>query len=150
MCLTGVWLKCLLSGGTLSLCGQPDRLRWCGYRPVTWPVPSQPGVGHRLSFLSARETSVGRKKKKRNTEVIARDKMPHCSTELEAETESTYMHNETELYIMLRGVHSCISKEQVLWRTLDGNIYVRLSWISWTFQYRPHFSKFWFEHHLRY
>lgn len=51
----------LLSGGTLSLCGQPDRLRWWGYRPVTWPVPSQPGVGHRLSFLSAREASVGRK-----------------------------------------------------------------------------------------
>lgn len=56
-----VWLICLLSGGTLSLCGQPDRLRWWGYRPVTWPVPSQPGVGHRLSFLSAREASVGRK-----------------------------------------------------------------------------------------
>lgn len=60
-CLTGVWLKCLLSGGTLSLCGQPERLRWWGYRPVTWPVPSQPGVGHRLSFLSAREASVIRK-----------------------------------------------------------------------------------------
>lgn len=59
-CSTGVWLKCLLSGGTLSLCGQPDRLRWWGYRPVTWPVPSQPGVGHRLSFLSAREASVSR------------------------------------------------------------------------------------------
>lgn len=55
---TAVWLKCLLSGGTLSLWGQPDRLRWWGYRPVTWPVPSQPGVGHRLSFLSAREASV--------------------------------------------------------------------------------------------
>lgn len=52
-------LRFLLSGGTLSLCGQPDRLRWWGYRPVTWPVPSQPGVGHRLSFLSAREASVG-------------------------------------------------------------------------------------------
>lgn len=25
----------LLSGGTLSLCGQPERLRWWGYRPVT-------------------------------------------------------------------------------------------------------------------
>lgn len=48
----------LLSGGTLSLCGQPDRLRWWGYSPVTWPVPSQPGVGHRLSFLSTREASV--------------------------------------------------------------------------------------------
>lgn len=48
----------LLSGGTLSLCGQPERLRWWGYRPVTWPVPSQPGVGHRLSFLSTREASV--------------------------------------------------------------------------------------------
>lgn len=60
-CLTGVWLKCLLSGGTLSLCGQPERLRWWGYSPVTWPVPSQPGVGHRLSFLSAREASVIRK-----------------------------------------------------------------------------------------
>lgn len=48
----------LLSGGTLSLCGHPERLRWWGYRPVTWPVPSQPGVGHRLSFLSTREASV--------------------------------------------------------------------------------------------
>ena len=58
LCLLRVWdWQCLLSGGTLSLCGQPDRLRWCGYKPVTWPVPSQPGVGQRLSFLSAREAS---------------------------------------------------------------------------------------------
>lgn len=47
----------LLSGGTLSLWGHPDRLRWCGYRPVTWPVPSQPGVGHLLSFFSPLEES---------------------------------------------------------------------------------------------
>lgn len=47
----------LLSGGTRSLWGHPDRLRWCGYRPVTWPVPSQPGVGHLLSFFSPLEES---------------------------------------------------------------------------------------------
>lgn len=37
--------------------GHPDRLRWCGYKPVTWPVPSQPGVGHLLSFFSPLEYS---------------------------------------------------------------------------------------------
>lgn len=47
----------LLSGGTRTLWGHPDRLLWCGYRPVTWPVPSQPGVGHFMSFLSVRGES---------------------------------------------------------------------------------------------
>lgn len=47
----------LLSGGTLTLCGHPDKLLWCGYKPVTWPVPSQPGVGHLMSFLSVRGES---------------------------------------------------------------------------------------------
>ena len=46
-----------LSGGILSLWGQPDRLRWCGYSPVTWPVPSQPGVGHLISRFSVLEGS---------------------------------------------------------------------------------------------
>lgn len=47
-----------LSGGTRTLWGHPDKLLWCGYRPVTWPVPSQPGVGHFISFLSVRGESV--------------------------------------------------------------------------------------------
>ena len=46
-----------LSGGTRTLWGHPDRLRWWGYRPVTWPVPSHPGVGHLMSFLSVRGES---------------------------------------------------------------------------------------------
>lgn len=54
----------LLSGGTRSLWGHPDRLRWCGYRPVTCPVPSQPGVGHLLSFFSPLEES-GRDREKK-------------------------------------------------------------------------------------
>lgn len=37
--------------------GHPDRLRWCGYSPVTCPVPSQPGVGHLISRFSALEES---------------------------------------------------------------------------------------------
>ncbi len=35
----------------LSLRGQPDKLLWCEYRPVTWPVPSQPSEGHLESFV---------------------------------------------------------------------------------------------------
>lgn len=48
-----------LSGGIRSLWGHPERLRWWGYNPVTWPVPSQPGVGHFTSFLSEYKTTVG-------------------------------------------------------------------------------------------
>lgn len=59
----------LLSGGTRSLWGQPDRLRWCGYSPVTWPVPSQPGVGHLLSFFSPLESE--------NKDVIGRSRYSH-------------------------------------------------------------------------
>lgn len=47
-----------LSGGTLSLCGHPERLRWWGYSPVTWPVPSHPGVGHFTSFFSDLDPSM--------------------------------------------------------------------------------------------
>lgn len=41
-----------LSSGTLTLCGQPERLRWWGYSPVTCPVPSHPGMGHLVSLFS--------------------------------------------------------------------------------------------------
>jgi len=85
----GFWPRRLLSGGTRSLCGQPDRLRWWGYRPVTWPVPSQPGVGHRLSFLSAREASEGREESRWShvTQVThgQRPPWPHCGSPVTSE-----------------------------------------------------------------
>lgn len=46
----GWWYS--LSSGTLTLCGQPERLRWWGYSPVTCPVPSHPGMGHLVSLFS--------------------------------------------------------------------------------------------------
>jgi hypothetical protein len=38
----------LHSDDNLSFLGQPDKLRWCVYKPVIWPDPLQPGVGHLL------------------------------------------------------------------------------------------------------
>lgn len=57
MCFS-VLKKYLLSRGTLTLCGQPERLRWCGYSPVTCPVPSHPGMGHLVSLFSGLGKSV--------------------------------------------------------------------------------------------
>jgi len=48
--IAGWWYS--LSSGTLTLCGQPERLRWWGYSPVTCPVPSHPGMGHLVSLFS--------------------------------------------------------------------------------------------------
>lgn len=39
------------SGGAWLFIGHPDKLLWCEYKPVTWPVPSQPGVGHFTSKI---------------------------------------------------------------------------------------------------
>jgi len=47
---SGQWYS--LSSGTLTLWGQPERLRWWGYSPVTCPVPSHPGMGHLVSLFS--------------------------------------------------------------------------------------------------
>lgn len=47
---SGWWYS--LSSGTLTLWGQPERLRWWGYSPVTCPVPSHPGMGHLVSLFS--------------------------------------------------------------------------------------------------
>lgn len=109
-CLSGVWLKRLLSGGTLSLCGQPDRLRWWGYRPVTWPVPSQPGVGHRLSFLSAREASASRKSycgnRTQQYNMLARERQA-----LRAAVRATRC-NETSLPSKLQGSYNAIGEPQ--------------------------------------